>query len=385
MKQRPIAMVLGALVAAGLVAPLAWNQWSGLLRDQKDRETLSRYAALAEAAFEAGDPAKAAVTLNRVQGSRFFDGVLVSRLSRYRTHLMAWDPEEMASNNAQEILLDIELTEEDFPGDNAITLAARGHLELTNRGMEKAKLLYDQALAGDPDCGPAHLGLALLYRRDNDDIDLSVKHLRAVLEIRPQTVEFRELLGSIYLSKNDMDSAIAELESALKIRDGARTRAGLGRALLAKGRFKEAARHLDRSTRMEPDSLESWADLGQAHFLLENFRDAEAALRTALEIRPTPAVKMRLATLLNVQKRHYEAFGILRDLAAANDRDPVVRLEMAVALQGLGKPREAAVIYRELMSLADPDDEMMSMVFKQIRQRAAAQLKSLEDTRGETP
>ena len=385
MNKRPVAVILAALVAAGLLVPLAWTQWSRFARDQEDRDTLVRFTTLSETAFEAGDPAKALVALNRVRGSRFFSAALMNRLSRYRVHILAWDPEEMASTNAREVLLDIELTEESFPGDRATTLAARGHLELTSRAMEKARSLYEEALAAEPDNGPAHLGLALLYRSEGDDIALSVRHLRALLEIRPTAVKYRELLGSIYLSKNDMDSAIAELEASLKVRDGPRTRANLGRALLSKGRFEEAARHLTRATRMEPDDLESWADLGQAHLLLDNYHDAESALRTALDIRPTPAVQMRLATLLNVQKRYYEAFGILRELAAANDREPVVRLEMAIALKGLGKPRDAAAICRELLSLAEPDDETLSMIFKQLKQRASALLGSLESHQGENP
>jgi tetratricopeptide (TPR) repeat protein len=208
------------------------------------------------------------------------------------------------------------------------------------------------------------LGKYLTFREPAE----ALRFFQAALAVRPHHIGVLNWMGIIYLHRHDPDRAIPFFEEVLTLDpEFAVGRANLGRALISKGRPKEAIVHFRRalaSGARSPILAHSLADLLKGQ---ENYAEAAEQCRTALAWLPgyTPpgpifiagkevgkagveaAIRLTLGDALVKQNQVEEA---LREYSKAvelcrDDADAHVRL--GVLLSGKGELEEAIHHFRE--------------------------------------
>jgi tetratricopeptide (TPR) repeat protein len=164
-------------------------------------------------------------------------------------------------------------------------------------------------------------------------------------------------LGQGWLGAGDARTASVHLERAVALApESASAHAALGRALLQTQAFAGSTDHLARAAALGDGSLATRLLLATA--LWENHRvvEAEALLREAAA-GGNPAPRHQLGRLLLWQGRHEEALAVLAPLAAEAPPAVGLTLDLAQALEGVGRVEEAVVGYRHAAALA-PDESL---------------------------
>lgn len=85
------------------------------------------------------------------------------------------------------------------------------------RAFESSKSLWTAALARDPDCFAAHLGLGQEALGERD-LSAALLHFSAATRIRPRQYEGHAALGDIYIRLQDWPQARSSIDTALNLR-----------------------------------------------------------------------------------------------------------------------------------------------------------------------
>jgi len=140
---------------------------------------------------------------------------------------------------------------------------------------------------------------------------------RMVLQKDPRNVEAVILLGSTLLGMKDVDSAIGELEDAIRLDPHQSSiYTTLGAFELSKGRTEQAEAAFRQAVELEPDAPRVHVALGYYLWAARRIPEAEAAFKRALELDPKSVLVNRLlATLLLTTNRVAAAEPYLKTLA----------------------------------------------------------------------
>jgi len=225
------------------------------------------------------------------------------------------------------------------PPENLDTwnLYQRGMWHLHRRTLEgqkellEARAFFEQAIARDPEFGPAHAGYAETFYYDymwgsqQTDLDMALKAARKAVELSGGDAEAHMALGRIYRLVHNYEAEEAEYKTALELNPSmAVAHYRLGTACTFSGRLEEAIHHLETAIRLSPhDSLIGpfYARLGMAHFFRENY---EAAANLTLKATSLPSTQWPcfacLAAALGHLGRIEEARKTLKDLTAIQPR-----------------------------------------------------------------
>ena len=162
------------------------------------------------------------------------------------------------------------------PDDDAV----RYNLIQVRRKISAAQII--RLLAVAPDSYHVHQLLGQLYvSREEDDQALS--EYLAVAAARPDLPEVHFWLGHLYWKHGDADHAIAELTRELQLSPGhPEANAELGTVLVAEERAVEAISHLESAIRSKPDLWPAYSQLGRAYAMEKNYIRAEKVLQPAL-------------------------------------------------------------------------------------------------------
>ena len=196
-----------------------------------------------------------------------------------------------------------------------------------------AMAAFEQALAADPHCAPAHNNLGLMLQQSGDAI-AAEGHFRAALSSVPGCGDYENNLGTALMAQQRFDSAIQSFRSA---------------------------------TVHDPRHAAAWNNLGNALLSVEtyreNFAQADAAYRTAIELQPEfVEAHYHYGCCLQQQGRleealqHFEIAVELRpdyiDAAAAQ----------VVVLEHLGRFEEANLILQPLLD-THKDNVLVALAF----------------------
>ncbi len=108
---------------------------------------------------------------------------------------------------------------------------------------------------------------------------LVTRQYRASLRLAPANARLRHDFARYLLEKGESDAALVVLRDAM---ESAETCTLRGMALAETGRFKEAARCFDSSSRLNPDAAGGWSDIGMMMRVEGRFDEALVAYNRAI-------------------------------------------------------------------------------------------------------
>jgi Tfp pilus assembly protein PilF len=294
----------------------------------------------------------------------------------------------LARRDLPRALAEIGLAVEKGPGEPAAH-AALGDAEAARGEPARAEAAFRQALAIDGGHAPAEIGLANLALARGDAAGARARLERA-LAAEPRSVEARVAYGTLLWKARDLAAAERELQAAVDLAPvhavalarlgavklergeddaGAVTRltaaAGedprlvearhwLGRALLAKGETTGAIAQLRRAVELEPANALHHLHLGVALERSGAQQEAVEAYRASAAADPASAdAHERLGALFAANGRWADALGAYEKAVAAAPRTSRLRLALGDCQARLGKPEEAAKVFR-LVLRSDP-------------------------------
>jgi tetratricopeptide (TPR) repeat protein len=212
-------------------------------------------------------------------------------------------------------------------------LSARYSLVSARRSISMAQVSRLITLA--PDSYHVHQLLGELYVSREED-DKALAEYLAVASARPDLPGVHFWVGHLYWKHGDADHAITELTRELKLSPGhPEAEAELGTVLVAEERAAEAIPHLQLAIRSKPDLWPAYAQLGRAYAIEKDYPRAEAMLKGAL----------------------------------AHDHDATAHYQLALVLRAEGKAAQAAqafaavrAIKAEKMAVPSADDSALDAV-----------------------
>ena len=193
-------------------------------------------------------------------------------------------------------------------------LSARYKLVVARRQVAMVQIA--RLLAVAPDSYHVHQLLGQLYV-DREDDEKALAEYLAVAAARPNLPDVHFWLGHLYWKHGDADHAFAELTRELEIDPGQPEANGeLGAVLVAKDRAAEAIPHLELAIRSKPDLWPAYQQLGQAYAAQKNYARAEEILKRDLAHDPDGGAHYQLALVLRGEGKTAEASKLFAQVRA---------------------------------------------------------------------
>jgi tetratricopeptide (TPR) repeat protein len=233
------------------------------------------------------------------------------------------------------------------------------NLALAETGLnedERAAQHYRQTLALKPGLYEAELNLGILYLRDRRAVDAQ-PFLRDAARQKPNQVRPLRYLGDSLLASGDLEGAAGAYRQALALDPKlAPAHLGLGQTLERQGKLDEALPHYRQAAELGPN-LKSYLlelavafskanratdaipllrefpndpaareELGRLNLAANRPADAVSEFQAAVELSPTPANRLALATAYLKNNQPDLAAPILEQALAANPGDYDLRM-----------------------------------------------------------
>jgi TolB-like protein/predicted Ser/Thr protein kinase len=234
--------------------------------------------------------------------------------------------------------------------------------------LDRATLLFEQAVSLDPAYARAHLELGSAYASKAEYLGTPGLHVRALasfrraLELQPRLVRAWREMGSVLVSTGRHDEGFAAIQRALDMEpEDAGALATMGRAFfIGRGEFQRAVGWYERALARSPAAGWYWLQLAHCAALARAFARGEAAARRAVELQEQflsgqeavliVGAHMRLGHLAALQGR--DAFAIEQfqhEIAFLQRVDHALRGRISIelnmrlghALQRLGRAADA--------------------------------------------
>ncbi|MCZ6622781.1 MAG: tetratricopeptide repeat protein [Deltaproteobacteria bacterium] len=163
----------------------------------------------------------------------------------------------------------------------------QGKRYLAEGKAREAKGAFEDLLKNYPEEPDLHLflGIASLRLRNTQAAEI---HIRRVLNLAPDHVEARTLLGWLKLEVHrDYASAIEEYARVVQLRPGfPEAYNNLGVAFKKKGELEKAIENFNRALELRGDYGEAWSNRGWVYAEQEKWREAQGDFKRALELNP---------------------------------------------------------------------------------------------------
>jgi len=374
-------ILLGGVVLAAVMLPVAIASWEAVSRQCSLSRQVRYWARQGDEAFQKGETSLAVQAYQRALALQAHRQDLANAIARARVHELAWHPDGLRTVDMDEVTLDLQVVEKVFPKDMATVQALRGFMAAAQGRISEGQALYKKALELDPGNGPAHLGLALLARRDSNRLAEAISELEAVLQARPDRADLRALLARTQMDRGMAAEALKNFETAVEKRQEASWLRDLGQAALMTGDVNRAVQALTDSSRLQASDPETWSLLAQAHLSAKAFDKAEQAARTALSLQDSPSAAYRLAVALNSQQKFQEALPLLQRLVAQGN-EILHYYEYGVALAGTGRTQDALRVFQGIVQSRPPEDQVVARVVQQIQAQAQKRIEQLQASGG---
>jgi Flp pilus assembly protein TadD len=236
-----------------------------------------------------------------------------------------------------------------------------GQAALDQNQYAEAASAFQQALALDPGLAEAELGLAYASEGLAQQPEAE-KHFAQYLRLQPDDAEARFRLASLYLQKNKLDPAIAELERLEQAHAAVPgLEAALGDAYALKGDFANSEQHYRQAVALTPNQSDLHRAFGETLLKEGKPAGAESEFRRSLQIDPRNADAVKgLASSLYLLKRYSEAAPLIERQVQSPAAAPGLFFILATCYDHLQDRERALHTYEHFLSLSNgssPDQE----------------------------
>jgi tetratricopeptide (TPR) repeat protein len=202
--------------------------------------------------------------------------------------------------------------------------------------------------SGDTD---TYIALAKL-ETDRGDFARATEIYHKGLMGNPQNGDLHGRLGTLFLQMGRVDEAIAELETAVKLKPDSAIYANLGMAVSSKGQVERAIECYQKSIRMDPANAEAHYNLGNIYLAMERTSEAADEYRSAIKAKPgySKAYGNLGIALLTLGKRD-EGIKNFRQAVELDQNNVEARFNFAMALADKGAIDEAIEHLRKVVNL----------------------------------
>ncbi len=189
-----------------------------------------------------------------------------------------------------------------------------------------------------PTSSYAHLWIAICYLNLGDR-DGALREADAALALDARFTDARVLRAGVLAARNQYETAIAELRSAVATDPGKPAiRLDLAKVLAEAGQPAEARRTYDELLREQPDFAPALIGLAALQASTGDLEGAAQGLRKALDLDPRQLnARFNLAQVLERQQRLSEARLEYERLAQAAEAPSALRAEARRRLQALAR------------------------------------------------
>ena len=210
--------------------------------------------------------------------------------------------------------------------------------------------------------------LGKLHEREGD-VQAAISYYNTARALRPDYLPVFVSLGNIYLQLNRLDEAEALFRHALGLNEtSAATLYGLGQAALSKRSYTDAARYLERASRLAPEANRIHYALAMAYRGLNDLEKAQSHLAQSgsVGVRVSDPLLDELQDLIKGARLHLirgkvaldarrfaEAADEFRKAIAAQPNSIPAHFNLGAALTQTGDLRGAAEQFKETLRL-DP-------------------------------
>ena len=227
----------------------------------------------------------------------------------------------------------------------AYFLLASLHVGLNQ--LDEATREYERILTLDPENREPRLFLATLYAQQRR-YPKAIRTVRELLRLDPQLVVGYYYLGRIYLETNRLPDAKREFLRVLTM-DPKFVPAmfDLGVTLEREHQYSRALSMYRRILRAQPRNSKVWTSIARLYLIMNRYGDAQKAFQKIRELeRNDPAADFNIGLICLEQKLPEDAIRLLRPLLSLPRYQERARYFIAMALEGKGDLKAAAVEYQ---------------------------------------
>ncbi len=146
--------------------------------------------------------------------------------------------------------------------------------------------LWTDTVKKSIDSEKAHVNLGIAYA-SKGQLDLAIEEYETALRLKPDSSKAHLNLGIAYISKGQLDLAIEEYKTALRLKpDSIKAHLNLGVAYISKGQLDLAIEEYKTALRLKPDYAEAHSNLGLAYASKGQLDLAIEEYKTALRLKP---------------------------------------------------------------------------------------------------
>jgi serine/threonine-protein kinase len=233
----------------------------------------------------------------------------------------------------------------------------------TPEGLQKARELFEQVVAADPNNAPAHAGIADCYNilalynslPPREAFPKAKSAALRALELDRTLAEAHAALAlGAYIYDWDWVIAEQEFQRALDYNPNyAPTHQWYSTYLVVRGRFDEAVAEARRTQELDPLSLIINAQLGRILYYTGKYNEAITQLQKTSALDGSFfAARRYLGQVYEEQGRYEQAIAELKEALKLSNGSAVVKVELGHAYAVAGKKDEAREIISELSNSA---------------------------------
>jgi len=220
--------------------------------------------------------------------------------------------------------------------------------------VEKARLACEEAGKLDATLAAAHLCLGTLYNGRGQH-ERALAEFQRVLEREPSSGDAHRGLAQAQEGLGKTQEAEQTYRRAIELRShywGGYF--GLGVFLARQHRLPEAAEQFLQAAALAPDNSRAYGSLGGVYIYMGRYDEAIAALKRAIELRPTAQAYQNLGTIYIRLRQFQEAAGMLERARALAPRDCRVAGNLARAYYWTeGRRPRALEVYEQAIQLGE--------------------------------
>jgi adenylate cyclase len=205
-----------------------------------------------------------------------------------------------------------------------------------------------KAIDLDPSLAEPHASLAAVKGPYEHDWKGAEAELKRAMDLNPSYAIAHQWYSLQLWYRGRPEHSYQEMMAARNLDPLSRTiSANLGWALMAIGRLKESAEHLEKLIESEPAYPVAHFNLAWTYFLDSKADDAIREMRSAVEFSDGDAIhRCDLALMLGLTGRREEALALIAKLKSASKAEYVEKGRIAFALFGVGKVDEGFTYLR---------------------------------------